>query len=183
VRGPGPQNWPLCGLAVSLSLLHKAWHRNSWRFENNSRFRGPPQSATANLLASAFACLIFKPSLLQLLPEKQANSFTFLYVPVSSAPTVRSPKQPSHSADEAQNWLSHSAQPDLALDHLSIKHLDFAHLPYVFSHSSTSRSILCEAEAAKHSFQYSLPHLSQPFMPWLPTITTAIHTPTTSTSR
>src|SRR5271154_5828679 len=34
-EGARPQNWLLCGLAV------KAWHRNSWRFENNSRFRGP----------------------------------------------------------------------------------------------------------------------------------------------
>jgi len=72
----------------------------------------------------------FSPAVL---PEKQTNSFTFLYVPVSGAPTVRSPKQPSHSADEAQNWLSHSAQPDLALDHLSIKHLDFAHIFLTFS--------------------------------------------------
>jgi hypothetical protein len=121
------------------------------------------------------------------LPEKQANSFAFLYVPVSGAPIVPSPKQPSYSADEAQNWLSHPAQPDLALNHVFIKHLDFVHIFLTFLAIRARVAAFWAKQRLRNvPFQHPLPHLSQPFMPdlpWLPTITTAIHTPTTSMSR
>ena len=61
-EGARPQNWLLCGLAVSVSLLDKAWHRNSWRFENNSGFRGPHSQLQRTSFRLPFACLILKPS-------------------------------------------------------------------------------------------------------------------------
>jgi len=165
-------------------VLHKAWHRNSWRFENNSRFGGPHSQLQWIFLRLPLR-VWFSSLLLSCSLARETDEFLYLSLCASIRRANRSLAQATvplswRGAELAQSFCT--TWPGLGPPfHQALRFRSY--LPYVFSHSSTSRSILGEAEAAKHSFQHSLPHLSQPFMPWLPTITTAIHTPTTSTSR